>query len=700
MSNLPKYPMVYKCWAERILPNDLEGLQKGIIFEKELPKEPKTKATYTFVDEEGNILPHPSPYDRNPPPYCFVQYVENLPPPPPMGYRYIWSELQRDMSSPEFHFYHEIGVPRYGIDTPNVSEFVPYALTLAERSGMQSSLIEHPEGYFSPEAGALVSNFTIKPHRLIRVNSSNGCVVERLEYSVQAQNERITAMAECDVGELDKLPENIKNTVTGTLMNPKISKVDAMIAFHLRGLLLRLPRVDKYVTSGWNRINGAWAYVQDNHYASNDSLIFETGFHIARNLALSNRDAMYSAMGMLAVGNQLPAILPLVLYAHLGVLYTLFEEAGFPPRMLLFVNGKTGSLKTALCSVLFNLTGDRKKNIPATFRDTVASVEAKFPEFTDKVLLLDDFSPATTARNKADMNKLLEDVIRYYGDGKGRGRSNVSVTKSVTPIPRGLCCITGEDTGGSQSSLLRCLLIDVSNGTFDGERLAPYQKDPSLWTTHFNYFIEYVAARFDLIVEEIRSQFPKLRSELRNTLSAGRTIDSAILLCMTARILLEYGSYIGWNSQSGVQQTYGLWYSAIVEAARKSETISAEQDPVKFCVSTLFEAVDSGAEIIAPDKESFLKDTSVLGYEKGNTWHVWPERLYALLVKRSQMQRKMYPLSSHKLAAALYDANLVIAPEAPKEGGRKPDYRYRESFGNRPRMLVIIKDAAQKYLEV
>jgi hypothetical protein len=169
---------------------------------------------------------------------------------------------------------------------------------------------------------------------------------------------------------------------------------------------------------------------------------------------------------------------------------------------------------------------------------------------------------------------------------------------------------------------------------------------------------------------------------------------------MTARILLEYGSYVGWNSKSGAQQTYGLWCGAIVEAARKSEIISAEQDPVKFCVSTLFEAVDSGAEIIAPDKESFLKDTSVLGYEKGNTWHVWPERLYALLVKRSQLQRKMYPLSIHKLAAALYDANLVVAPEAQKEGGRKPDYRYRESFGIRPRMLVVIKDAAQKYLEV
>ncbi len=693
------YPMVFKGWAERILPNNPDGLQSGIVFEKELPKEPKTKATYTFVDEQGNILPHPSPYDVDPPPYCFIQYVENLPPPPPMGYRYIWSELHWDMCSPEFHFYHEIGVPRYGIDTPNVSEFVPYALTLAERSGMTSSLIEHPEGYFSPEAGVLISNFTIKPHRLIKINSVKGLVTERLEYSIYAKDERISPITECDVGDIDKLPERIRSTVTGTMVSINIPKVDAQIVFHLRSLLLRLPRVDKYETSGWSKINGAWVYVQDNHHVTDVSLIFETGFQIARNPALSSRDAMYSAMGMLSVGNKLSVIVPLVLYAHLGVLYTLFEQAGFPPRMLLYVNGKTGSLKTAICSVLFNLTGERKKNIPATFRDTVASVEAKFSDYTDKVLLLDDFSPATTARNKADMNKLLEDVIRYYGDGKGRGRSNVAVTKSVTPVPRGLCCITGEDTGGSQSSLLRCLLIDVANGTFNGEKLEPYQKDPTLWTTHFNFFIEYVAARFDILVAEIQRQFPKLRSEMRNTLSAGRTIDSAILLCMTAQILLDYGSYVGWNSSNETQGIYGLWSAAVVEAAQKSEMVSSEQDPVKFYISTLFDAVDSGAEIIAPDKESFLKDTSVLGYEKDGTWHVWPDRVYAMVIKRCQLQRKMFSLSNHKTPAALYDANLIIAPAAKKEGTRTPDYLYRESFGTRPRFLVIIKEAAQKYLD-
>ena len=92
--------------------------------------------------------------------------------------------------------------------------------------------------------------------------------------------------------------------------------------------------------------------------------------------------------------------------------YQLRNQPPLTPRFLMFVNGKTGSLKTALCSVLFNLTGEAARNIPAIFRDSVASVEAKFPQYCDQVLLLDDYSPATTARNKADMNKLLEDVMK------------------------------------------------------------------------------------------------------------------------------------------------------------------------------------------------------------------------------------------------------------------------------------------------
>lgn len=483
------------------------------------------------------------------------------------------------------------------------------------------------------------------------------------------------------------------------MINIHVSRVDAQIVFHIRSTLLNLPRVDKYYSSGWTKIHGTWIYAQKGTDLSRAGIVLETNFEIAVNSALSPRDAMRSAMGILSVSEDRTVIVPLVLYAHLGVLFTLFECAGFPPRALLFVNGKTGSLKTAVCSLLFNLSGEPRRNIPATFRDSVASVEAKFSEYVDQVFLLDDYSPATTARNRADMNKLLEDVIRYYGDGKGRGRSNVTVTKATTPIPRGLCCITGEDTGGSQSSLLRCIIIDVNNGTFNGKVLAPYQSEPRLWTTHFHYFIQYVAQNFSVLVEDIRNWFPILRDNVKPSLAAGRLIDSAIFLSLAGKILAEYGAEIGMFSPEECVEIYGNWSGCVIQALKRSEDSSSELDPVKFYLSALFEAVDSDSERVARDKESFCSDTSVLGYEHNGNWHVWPDRTYALVIKKCQLQRKSFPLSMVKTHAALADAHLIHVSTEKHRGKSQANYLHRESFGERPRMLVINKEAALNYLE-
>jgi len=89
------------------------------------------------------------------------------------------------------------------------------------------------------------------------------------------------------------------------------------------------PDWEKYTCSGWNRINGVWHYAQDRADSETLGMVFETGFKIAVNPALNARDAMFSAMGMLSVSSQTSVIVPLILFAHLGVLFTLFEQAGF-----------------------------------------------------------------------------------------------------------------------------------------------------------------------------------------------------------------------------------------------------------------------------------------------------------------------------------------------------------------------------------
>ena len=692
-------PLTMYAWATPIVKHRINGLVEPMEFMDALPTPPESNAVYTFLDEAGKIVPQPSYTDVYLPPYCMVKYVEDVPPPPPFGYRYLKSSLQNDMRSPLYHLYHDVGSPRYGIDTPNVMHFSPFALTLQQQSGLTSSLIEHPDGYFSPDSGVLISNFTIEPHHVIRDHAVGGEIVEKLEYSVKAPNQLWLARAEIEIENLDRLPEVIRSKVSGAMINISVAKVDALIAFHIRSSLLSLPRIEKYRSSGWKNINGSWIYAQKDSTLPTAGVLFETSFKIAVNPTFTPRDAAESALSMLSVSKDPTVIVPLVLYAHLGVMFTLFEHAGFPPRCLLFVNGKTGSLKTALCSVLFNLTGDAARNIPATFRDSVASVEAKFLDYVDQVFLLDDYSPATTARNRADMNKLLEDVIRYFGDGKGRGRSNATVTKSSTPVPHGLCCITGEDTGGSQSSLLRCILIDVSNDTFDGHVLAPFQSDPRLWTTHFHYFLQYIAQNFVHLERKIQYWFPILRENVHGQLTAGRLIDSVIFLSLAGKILAEYTASIGLFPEEKIESIYGGWSNTVIDALKKSEQATTELDPVHFYLTALFEAVDSDSETITEGRELFYLDPSTLGYSHEQYWHLWPDRVYALVVKKCQVQRKNFPLSMVKTHAALADANLIKVSSDNRGGKSQTNYTQKESFGSRPRMLLLDREASLKYLE-
>lgn len=272
--------------------------------------------------------------------------------------------------------------------------------------------------------------------------------------------------------------------------------------------------MDQYHCSGWTRVAGRWLYGQKDTEVSRFSIKFITDFQIACDPAMTPLSAMHSAMGMLELSDNPATIVPLVLFAHLGVLIKLFEHAGFPPHLLMFVNGKTGSFKTAACAVKFNLSGDPRNNIPATFRDSIASVEAKFQTYVDQTMLLDDFSPATTAGNRANMNRLLEAIIRYYGKGRG----NATVTKSTALVPRGL-------------------------------------------------------------------------------------------------------------------------------------------------------------------------------------WHVWLDRVFALVTKRAQLQQRMFPLSITKIHAALAEAKLIEAKAEKRSGRLQMNYLHRETFGERPRMLVINKEAAQQYLD-
>lgn len=52
-----------------------------------------------------------------------------------------------------------------------------------------------------------------------------------------------------------------------------------------------------------------------------------------------------------------------------------------------------------------------------------------------------------------------------------------------------------------------------------------------------------------------------------------------------------------------------------------------------------------------------------------------------------------------KIHAALADAHIIKVSIDNRRGKSQANYLHRESFGERPRMLVINKEAALNYLE-
>ena len=103
------------------------------------------------------------------------------------------------------------------------------------------------------------------------------------------------------------------------------------------------------------------------------------------------------------------------LFSLLGILYRCFRLAGYPPHFLLFINGRTGSLKTTIAKILYSqLCNDCYRDNPRRLDvDSITSFERGIVKVgRDTVLLFDDYAPAKTPQKRQEMKGKLEVLVR------------------------------------------------------------------------------------------------------------------------------------------------------------------------------------------------------------------------------------------------------------------------------------------------
>ena len=453
----------------------------------------------------------------------------------------------------------------------------------------------------------------------------------------------------------------------------------------------------EYIHVGWRVINNKFVYLHGGGAIGdyNINITGDKGKIINVDNGIRKEKALIDSINMLNISDNILKTLPLLLYSHLGVLREVYVQAGFEPHFTIWVYGLTGSMKTSVSKVFFNIFNRERDYISGTFKDTKTAVEIKASEYKDSILLLDDYHPTTLSAEKKAMESLASHVLRIYGDGISKSRSNKNLGKAQEYPPRGLCVITGEDIIGGESSVARFIGIEVCPGDYKSDVLMYYQNNPLIYSTHIYYFIECISQYFNEIVSFIKLKFNSYRNEVLNEFRHKRLSDSYAFLCLTYDILLQYCKSLIGKDINNIFYNKNFIKNIIKEVIRVHEQSTTNQDPAILYLMAIQELILSKKYKVLDKNENKNENGNIIGYKDDEYYYLIPGLAYNSVIEFWKRQNIEFPVSSDRVNKALDELKII---KTSLEGNTIKRTIKVTINGERKRYLTIHRNSMENIL--
>ena len=569
---------------------------------------------------------------------------------------------------------------------------------LQEQEDMEESyqLQTGTEGYYlkplKSGKAKIVTNYTLQLQEVRHYIGMNGAELSerrKVYFSVQLikLGKRVNLSIEYE--KISGIVAWIKKKVGDAIVYRHQNLFAEQLDILLRSALNNCPVTYEYTTCGWIELpNHCLTYIHDDGQAPLENVYFKSDFGFGRGRrAREVREIVHTGFSILGLSDDIGKIAVPFLWAHLGLLWSLFAQAGYPPHTLLYISGVSGSLKTAVSKLLFNFTADAEQDIPTSFRDTSASMEISIGKYKDRVLLVDDYCPAANKNARRSMEQTLENLIRFYGDGNTKGRADPRMDKVYVKKAQGLCVITGEDVAGSLSSQLRCLFLQVGKDTFKGAVLKQFQEAPYLWTEYLACFVDSILTAVPDVVVRIKEGFLSCRTQAETVIRERRLVDTYCCLAVTAQLVLETAEKMTGDSFRA--QWLTRFEQIALEACISSEQGAIQQAPERLFAVTLMTLLQR-QDVLLGGKEEFAEAPhSYLGVVEGGYWFLWPQETYQAIAGYYNAGGGCFPLSANALWNALANAGILLKAKTVRHGETYYENGTKVSFAGRPRLLKI-----------
>ena len=391
----------------------------------------------------------------------------------------------------------------------------------------------------------------------------------------------------------------------------------------------------------------------------------------------------------------------LSVYSFLGVTYKLFDEAGFPPHFLLFLNGKTGSLKTTLSKILFvQLSEEQYRQFPRRLDvDTPTSFErALVLAGKDTVTLIDDYKPAQSMQKKSEIANNLETIIRMVGDGSTKSRSNADLEDCRGKGVKGVVVLTGELRGKGLSSNLRCLYCELERECVNLDMVSWFQREKYAYTTLIVHFTRFLSEKWIEIVSFIQTNIEPKRRLAEKYLTERRLIDSLTILWIMSEIIGEFlVSYCGMEKRMAINEV-SLMKSDMISVVARSEMLSKEENPAYVFMKAVATMIANKKIHITSERLQQIELSVLDGFEEGEYLYLLPDNVYKSVINWLRVGGMYLGIDMNQLGCLLCNEGYAV----PTSNGTNKKLNYARidvGGGRKVKFLKIPKEVIRNLQE-
>jgi hypothetical protein len=232
------------------------------------------------------------------------------------------------------------------------------------------------------------------------------------------------------------------------------------------------PKLRRIFThTGWRQIDGEWHYLSGSSAA--DGFEVDLGSELSRYKLPPVPDDPISAM---RASLKLMELAPLRITAALwAACYRAPLVSALPQDLSLWLEGKTGSMKSTLAAVFISHFGDFDRlHLPGAWSSTANQLERRAFLLKDNLFVIDDYAPS--ALDHRELETKAGRILRSQGNNSGRARLKADLSERAAFPPRGIIISTGEQHPPGQSLLARTLIMELDREAIDINRLTQAQQ--------------------------------------------------------------------------------------------------------------------------------------------------------------------------------------------------------------------------------